>query len=256
MDFLRSLHPGEGRRADAARVDPGAWRARGPRVVSGVVSTADAAHAADGDGSVQAALLDAGPPRAPHADAHASVQALDGTTAASARRDAAGPAEPAVRAAPASVARPGPIDRSAARASQTSVATASLASADPMSIHEDATAAARATPAAPAESPIAAQRDVHALELGTLRVTLPPPVGPSPLQHTAALRRHEDAAPASNSAGAADAAPIVHVTIDRIDVRLPPAAPNAAAAPRRAREPRATPLADYLRGTPPAGGPR
>jgi len=45
--------------------------------------------------------------------------------------------------------------------------------------------------------------------------------------------------------------PVIHVTIDRLDVRVP-AAPNAAAERRKARPLPSQSLADYLRGG--AGG--
>ena len=76
----------------------------------------------------------------------------------------------------------------------------------------------------------------------------PSPADPAPPAHP--LRA--SSLPASPPAAAP---PVVHVTIDRIDVHLPPLA--AAGPARRARPPAAAPtLADYLRGQPATPGPR
>ena len=61
-----------------------------------------------------------------------------------------------------------------------------------------------------------------------------------------ALREREHAA-------ADEPAPVIHVTIDRIDVRLPSAAATPPAAARRRAAPAVGTLGDYLRGRPPEG---
>jgi hypothetical protein len=78
-----------------------------------------------------------------------------------------------------------------------------------------------------------------------------PPPAAEPAAPTHPLR------PASLPAPQAAAAPpVIHVTIDRIDVRMPPAAAPAGPA-RRARPPAAAPsLAEYLRGHAATPGPR
>jgi hypothetical protein len=83
--------------------------------------------------------------------------------------------------------------------------------------------------------------------------SVPEPAGPSrfeaplqaPLRITTVLQ-----ADAAERDRQTEPAPIVHVTIDRIDVRLP-SAPAAAAPPARRRPPSAVGgLGDYLRGRP------
>ena len=75
----------------------------------------------------------------------------------------------------------------------------------------------------------------------TAHIAARPPLRDSVIEQRVAARR-------------TSAPPVVHVTIDRIDVRVPPAppAPRPAARPRSAAS--ATPLADYLRQRDRSGG--
>lgn len=68
---------------------------------------------------------------------------------------------------------------------------------------------------------------------------------PQPLRPEAVRERER--------AAADEPAPIIHVTIDRIDVRLPSAAATPPALSRRRAAPAVGALGDYLRGRPPEG---
>lgn len=234
MDFLRRLHPRHAEAPGAVRPDLGAWRAAGlPRqgVACEDIGTTDGPPAPGDDGrsSMVAAAptfaaavpLQAEAPVAKHprrADAAAAAQTAHGPpqptgpdVIAVAPRDRPTPsASPAPPPAPPPALRPDPARTPAP-------AVVSVPPARP---------AAAAWPAAPA------------------RAAAAPAAGVAPLWPARPLRA--EVQPLRPAAAEPAAPTVVQVTIDRIDLRLPPER-AAAAAPRRARPAPAVALADYLR---------
>jgi len=223
MDYLRRLHPRQAGPADAAVPDLGAWRLAGMPL--GGDASLDAASrasllppaATEPAVSPTNTALPVGPPALAGAsvrEAHAPPRAATAAGLAAIATDHATPAA----AARATGAAAKPMDRRGA-------ATAVLppqASAPDSTTSPRLAADAKASPALPQPSPP-----------GTAR---PPLRG--------------DARALATGDHAADTAvpPVVHVSIDRIDVRIP-AAPAPAAAARRPRTDSSVgTLADYLRG--------
>lgn len=240
MDFLRRLHPRHADATGAVRPDLGAWRAAGlPRRV--------AASDQPGEMAPEPAQPGTASPSSPFVaePAHAipAPGAKNGRPAASlVALDTAGlqGARPVPAAGEALAAVP------AGEASAPSLATSTHA------LSASALPARPVTPAGPARtSPMhaperpqgddrpgaaAARAAPPALAASALRTgpasSLPPPLRAD----VQALQRAPDAA----------APTVVQVTIDRIDVRLPPERAPAAA-PSRPRPAPTVALADYLR---------
>lgn len=233
MDFLRRLHPSHAEAPGAVRPDLGAWRASGlPRRV------------AEGDSRV---------PSGPVAQADARIEATPGPAAGMPAPGAAGARLPSVAASTAPIASsrsapvaPGGLPRVAATGPSTAaveaVVGATVAMPSSPAMRAAAAGARQVLPAAGQATGRLAAEVVRgaaattapaAAGLPTPPTASPPPplrAGVQPLQRPA-----EPAAPA-----------IVQVTIDRIDVRVPPER-AAADAPRRVRPAPAVALADYLR---------
>jgi hypothetical protein len=121
----------------------------------------------------------------------------------------------------------------------TRVARPPAASALPMP------AAMRTLPPAPvlAVAPAAAPPQPQDTISGFAPPAPPPPPGAS-LEAPLRVEALRDRVPTGS---AADPAPVLHVTIDRIDVRLPPAPASAAPARKPRPSSAVAPLADYLR---------
>lgn len=218
MDYLRRLHPRQAGRADAAVADLGDWRLAG--MPQGGDASLDAASrqsllppaAIAPAFSPTAAALAVGPSARTGAtvrEAHAPPRAAAAADRAAIETDHATPAA----AAHATLEAAKPMDRRGAAAPPPTTHSATSS---------QLAAAAKAAPALP-----------HPRSPGT---AVPPLRGDA---RALATRDH-----------AADSAvpPVVHVSIDRIDVRIP-AAPAPAAAARRPRaESNVGTLADYLRG--------
>ena len=248
MRFLHLLHPTASQGRHAAHVDLVAWRAAALRP-----READASIHADELGHAEA-TSPAHPlaPTALHAAAAPDTAARAGSVPAPASGRSESPAvgghTPTAQSQSAAVQRPGgeplaaqvhrlPVLPPARPDLPSSAATAVLEAADPDS------------------------GDPTLEGLQPVRLTLPsaPAWAPSPQPGS---NRSDVAARGRGLADMAretEPATVVHVTIERIDVRLPPAAPLAPHPARETRDSaaaRSTPLADYLRGRSPSGGPR
>jgi len=121
----------------------------------------------------------------------------------------------------------------------------------PARVDPERAAAREAKPLAasdPAPQPMLSQRAPQPLRVPAQRTALPSVL---PAAHETPVVRPLSATALAGRALAPTAPPpVVHVTIDRIDVRAPAAPARPSAAPRRARAPSVS-LGDYLRG--PAG---
>jgi len=239
MDFLRRLHPSAAAQPDAARLVPPVWGGVAtPSPVQAAIAGASPARLDERDpgprpvpGAMQARPVTAGhrarrsTPEETTADAPEparrptqplAVEPPRAATKSDDRQNAHAPprtgAWPAPAPFPSPLSAPPPAPRPA-------VSTRVARSGPQAQSSTDATAsvrpAATPTPGLPAGRPLA----------GPLRVE--------------SLR---------DVVREAASAPVVHVTIDRIDVRLPPAPAPAARAPTRPRTASGVPsLGDYLR---------
>ena len=102
------------------------------------------------------------------------------------------------------------------------------------------------------------ERDASSLAAdgrSTLKVSVPSPMQPAPtavasrsdLLRPATRSPMSDAALAARSAQSAEPRPVVHVTIDRIEVRAPAASPRPVLTPRARSAAPSVSLGDYLR---------
>lgn len=228
MDFLRRLHPRHAEAPGAVRPDLGAWRAAGlPR--QGV------AHEDIG--------TTAGPP-APGDDGRSSMVAAalplqaEAPVAKNPRRADAAAAAQAAHLPPqptgTDVIAVAPRDRPTPSASP-----APPPAAPPALRPDPARTPAPAVVSVPPARPAAATRPE-----APARAAAATAEGVAPLWPARPLRA--EVQPLHRAAAEATAPTVVQVTIDRIDLRLPPER-AAAAAPRRARPAPAVALADYLR---------
>jgi hypothetical protein len=228
MDFLRRLHPGHADSAAAARLDRAPrWATSGEAPQAAVVATPFVAPAPN---DVRAARS--------HTDVTAPLR--------SAGTELQRPARPLPVAAAAAVAVAAP---------QRSNPAPSQLPDRPVASHDGKPIAGqRALSAAPGRvgaAPLGAALFEHPR---AVRETAPSTTPAEPLARNRPTREppaplRAQALQQAARAQRADAAPVVHVTIDRIDVRVP--APASAPAPTR--KPRAAstaaPLGDYLRAS-------
>ena len=222
MDYLRRLHPAHADRSSAARLDaPAAIAAATPVLPSAACEAAAIAS--------------------PTTAVEARAARPDPAPAQTTQRP---PSEPSLRAAPLTeVAAPRavPNDRSAATPTARAPISAARLPVPPL------LPPARATPPSVDARPVAATPLLHAdaRPSPAARRAEPSPVAVAlqPLRPDAVRER----APAD------EPAPIIHVTIDRIDVRLPSTAAMPPAPGRRRAAPTVGALGDYLRGHPPEG---
>lgn len=231
MDFLRRLHPSHAEAPGAVRPDLGAWRASGlPRRVVDGDSPGPSRPVAQADASVEATPRPAAGMPAPAAAA-ARLPPVAASTApiASSRSGSVAPVAPG-GLPPVAATGPSEAAVGAAVAMPSSPATRAATAGARQVLPAVAHASGR--PSAEGVRGAVAAKAPAAAAWPTRGAASPPPLraGVQPLQRLA-----EPAAPA-----------IVQVTIDRIDVRLPPER-GAADAPRRARPAPTLALADYLR---------
>jgi hypothetical protein len=248
MQFLRQLHPSASQGRDAAHVDLGAWRAAVLRP-----READASIRADEPELAAANLLAQGVvPTALHATAVPDTDARVELAPASARGRSESPAKtgdaPTAPRPSAAAQRPGGDPRPAQADRRPALPSARLG------------LPSSAATAGPIAADTASAGQTHG-GLQPVRLTLPIAPVWAPSQQPGSIQGEAAAQVRGLDAMAREAEPatVLHVTIDRIDVRLPPAAPAAqrhARDPRDSRCARSTPLADYLRGRSPAGGAR
>lgn len=224
MDFLRRLHPGRGQEVGAARLDVAPrWGANAEE------APADELHM-------------------PEATMRAGIEPVArNNAAASPMPTIAGGARPTPAAATATAATP------AARSGGDSAAGESVArKATPASPLPAATVPS--PPAAPAVVESRHATSATRSPVATERQAAAPRRSAAPARATALSPLRPDAVPPARTEPAAQPS-VVRVTIDRIDVRLPPA---PAAPTQRERRPRqastVTTLADYLRTGPRGGG--
>lgn len=244
MDYLRRLHPQHARRADAARPDLGALRAAAPPAPP-VVAMGVARIAGDEVGPLLAAPgLDAAMPAAQMSTVRpaqigpqfATPGALHGDRAAmQSTRAPMADARSARALSPSPLRIDGGAEVESARPEPAATAAATRAdAASPSALREHSPS----TPPERTDAPAAAAR-AAAPALAAL-----PRLEPLPLRlSTTPLRPLQ---PAAHAAPAPP--PVVHVSIERIDVRIP-GPPAAAALPRKPRAGASQSLTDYLRGS-------
>jgi len=233
MDFLRRLHPSHAEGFAAARLDlPPRWAAAAPASpLTAVPARARTSLSADDDRSA-----------ANTAQAPVDHGLLPAASHAAPQTSGTGPARaaPAVHMAPTGygIERPssgaelrGPVERDAPRVRP------------------------QARQAKPERAPLL--QPGGALRVLPTTTGLSTADGTAPNQRIVDRGRHKPQDPlrppvlqqAAQRVAKGDAAPVVHITIDRIDVRIPPGQPDAPPA----RKPRAAatvaPLAEYLRAS-------
>lgn len=221
MDYLRRLHPRQAGRADAAVPDLGAWR------LAGMPPGGDASL----DAASRPSLL---PPAATE-----PAFSLANTALAVEPLARAGATVREVHAPPRAAAAAGLAAIETSHATPAATAHATAAAAKPTDRR------GAAAPLLPPQAPHSATSPRLAVDAKAARA-LPQPSSPN----TAVPPLRGDARALAARDHAADMAvpPVVHVSIDRIDVRIP-AAPAPTAAARRPRaESSVGALTDYLRG--------
>lgn len=262
MDFLRRLHPSTATRPDAARLVPPAWGASAARLPAAAAlpaidppSAADASHPGfSGRPSEQAASASPATQHdLPH-DAHEIRGDLPATPLAETVH--AGPRRlPAARGQTAAPAPSTPSAPSASPAAPAS-ATASTGLAVPAATHGTRPQPAAPAPTVPGHDGLVHPSPSTAAGPAPASRAAPPSTTarPAPVALTISPLRAQTLRDAAHAVAPAPP-PVLHVTIDRIDVRLPPAPP---APPRPSSRPRPASgvpaLGDYLR--PPNGGAR
>jgi hypothetical protein len=224
MDYLRRLHPSHADRSSAARLDAPVTMAATVALPSATVEAL-----ALPPGEVRATVPDVAPlaasqpPLTGPSPRAAPLAEITASRAVSRRP----PAAPATPSQPMQLTRSAlPLSVMAARATPSSI---------------DATA----QPAQPAAAPLLMRAESPSSPAARRHEPSAVALALQPLRPEAVREREQ--------ATAAEPPPIIHVTIDRIDVRLP-STPAASTAQSRRRPASAVGgLGDYLRGRPPGG---